>query len=217
MIDLSALDPETRRQAAAGGVALAYALFCGLIAGRQILRRRTQLREAAALAAGAGEPVLVAYASQTGFAEELARATAKTLTAAGAPVTLRDLSAVTPAELAGADRALFVVSTTGEGDAPDPARAFIRDVMGAAPNLSTLRYGVLALGDSEYANFCAFGRTLDAWLAKQGAARLFDRVEIDDGDEAALRHWQSHLLEPGHEALAQCLDGVYQRVGGCLA
>ena len=193
MIDFSAFDPETRRHAAAGAVALSWVAFCGLIASRQALRKRAERREAAALAAGSGEPVLVAFASQTGFAEELALATAKALTAGGAPVTLRDLSTVTAADLAAAGRALFVVSTTGEGDAPDPARAFIRDVMAAEPDLSALRYGVLALGDSEYSQFCAFGRTLDAWLARHGAAPLFDRVEVDNGDEAALRHWQAHL------------------------
>jgi sulfite reductase (NADPH) flavoprotein alpha-component len=195
---IEALDPETRRYAAAGAVALAWLGFCGLIAGREALRGRARRREAAALASGAGEPVLVAFASQTGFAEELAKATAKVLTAGGAPVTLRELSAVTAADLAAAGRALFVVSTTGEGDAPDPARAFIRDVMGrevmsAELELPALRYGVLALGDTEYANYCAFGRALDAWLARRGATSLFDRVEVDDGDEAALRHWQSQL------------------------
>jgi sulfite reductase (NADPH) flavoprotein alpha-component len=193
MIDLSTLDPETRRYTAAGAVALAWLSFCGLIAGREALRGRARRREAAALASGSGEPVLVAFASQTGFAEELAKATAKALTAGGAPVTLRELSAVTAADLTAAGRALFVVSTTGEGDAPDPARAFIRDVMSAQPDLSTLRYGVLALGDATYTHLCAFGRSLDAWLAKHGASPLFDRVEVDNGDEAALRHWQSHL------------------------
>ena len=193
MVDFSALDPETRRYAAAGAVGAAWLAFCGLIAGREALRGRARRREDAALASGSGEPVLVAFASQTGFAEELAKATAKALTAGGAPVTLRELSAVTATDLAVAGRALFVVSTTGEGDAPDPARTFIRDVMAAAPDLSALRYGVLALGDSSYSHFCAFGRALDAWLAKHGASPLFDRVEVDDGDEAALRHWQSQL------------------------
>ena len=201
MIDFAALDPETRRHAAAGAVALAWVAFSGLIAGRQALRRRAERREAAALATGSGEPVLVAFASQTGFAEELALATAKALTAGGAPVTLRDLSTVTAADLTSAGRALFVVSTTGEGDAPDPARAFIRDVMAAEPDLSSLRYGVLALGDTEYSHFCVFGRTLDAWLARRGAAPLFDRVEVDNGDEASLRHWQAHLgVLTGHTA-----------------
>lgn len=191
MPDLSAFSPEVRRLLAAGAVAGAYALFCGGIALREALRRRAVVRAAEALSQGAGEPVLVAYASQTGFAEELAGATAKALSDAGAPVTLRALSEITAADLTG--RALFVVSTTGEGDAPDSARAFIRDVMKDGADLSALRYGVLALGDSSYAHYCAFGRTLDTWLAHAGAQALFDRVEVDDGDPAALRHWQGML------------------------
>ncbi|WP_066683306.1 sulfite reductase flavoprotein subunit alpha [Caulobacter sp. CCH9-E1] len=191
MPDLSAFSPEVRRLLAAGAVTGAYALFCGAIALREAWRRKAARQAAEALSQGAGEPVLVAYASQTGFAEELANATAKALSDAGAPVTLRELSAVTAADLSG--RALFVVSTTGEGDAPDSARAFIRDVMKDGHDLSALRYGVLALGDSTYAHYCAFGRTLDAWLAHAGAQALFDRVEVDDGDPAALRHWQGKL------------------------
>ncbi len=191
MLHLDAFAPETRRLVAASAVAGVYALFCGAIAVREALRTTAIRKAAKALSQGAGEPVLVAFASQTGFAEELANATAKALSDAGAPVTLRELSAVTAADLTG--RALFIVSTTGEGDAPDPARAFIRDVMTEGRDLSALRYGVLALGDSTYANFCAFGRSLDAWLARSGAAPLFDHVEVDDGDPAALRHWQGQL------------------------
>ncbi len=191
MFDLSTVAPEIRRLVAAGAVAGIYVLFCGGVALRETLRRAAVRREAEALSQGAGDPVLVAYASQTGFAEELANATAQAIAQAGAPVALRELSAVTGADLKG--RALFVVSTTGEGDAPDSARAFIRDVMKDGADLSALRYGVLALGDSGYAEFCAFGRSLDGWLARSGGSPLFDRVEVDDGDPAALRHWQGQL------------------------
>jgi len=181
------------RLTTAGLVLGAYMLFCLAIAVREALRQRAARRAAQALSAGSGAPVLVVHASQTGFAEELAMATAKLLGDAGARVTLKSLAEVTAADLASAGRALFVVSTTGEGDAPDTARRFIRDVMGGQPALHGLSYGVLALGDSTYTHFCAFGRTLDAWLARHGAAPLFDRVEVDDGDPAALRHWQSHV------------------------
>jgi len=185
------LPPE--RLWAAVLVAGAYALFCLAIAAREVLRRRRARREAQALAAGTGAPILLAHASQTGFAEELALATARLLGEAGARVTLKRLAEVAAADLMTAERALFVVSTTGEGDAPDDARRFLRDVMAAQPNLGGLSHGVLALGDRSYDRFCAFGRTLDAWLARQGAAPLFDRVEVDDGDPAALRHWQAHV------------------------
>jgi sulfite reductase (NADPH) flavoprotein alpha-component len=196
MSALQALSSD--RLSTAGLVLCAYLLFCLAIAVRELLRKRAARSAAQALSAGTGASVLVVHASQTGFAEELAMATAKLLGDAGARVTLKSLAEVTAQDLAAAKnlegaRALFVVSTTGEGDAPDTARRFIRDVMAGEPALHGLSYGVLALGDSSYTHFCAFGRTLDAWLARHGAAPLFDRVEVDDGDPAALRHWQSHV------------------------
>jgi sulfite reductase (NADPH) flavoprotein alpha-component len=187
------LTPEARRVWAAGLVGGVYVLFCLAIALREALRRRATRREAQALSTGTGAPILVVHASQTGFAEELALATAKLLRDAGARVTLKSLAEVSADDLDQAGRALFVVSTTGEGDAPDSARRFIRDVMSGEPKLHDLSYGVLALGDSSYSHLCAFGRLLDGWLARHGAAPLFDRVEVDDGDDAALRHWQSHV------------------------
>jgi sulfite reductase (NADPH) flavoprotein alpha-component len=190
---LETLTPEARRLWDAGLTVVVYLLFCLFIVLREAGRRRAVRRAAEALAAGTGAPILIAHASQTGFAEELAAATARLLGDGGARVTLKSLAEVTAADLADTGRALFVVSTTGEGDAPDTARRFIRDVMGATPDLNGLSFGVLALGDSEYARFCAFGRALDAWLAHHGASPLFDRVEVDDGDPAALRHWQGQV------------------------
>ena len=62
------------------------------------------------------------------------------------------------------------------------------------------QYAVLALGDSEYAHFCGFGHRLDEWLHAQGATPLFDLVEVDNGDPAALRHWQLHLGDAGRRS-----------------
>jgi sulfite reductase (NADPH) flavoprotein alpha-component len=60
-------------------------------------------------------------------------------------------------------------------------------------NLAHLHYAVLALGDRSYANFCGFGRALDAWLANAGATPLFERIDVDRGNTAALDDWQHHL------------------------
>ena len=135
---------------------------------------------------------LVAYASQTGFAQELAKQTATSLSGM-LPVRLTSLSQLDTEALAQCRQALFVVSTTGEGDAPDSAAEFVRNALNADAGLSNLKYGVLALGDREYDNFCGFGHRLDAWLQRQGATPLFDVVEVDNGDEGALRHWQHQL------------------------
>lgn len=137
--------------------------------------------------------MLVAFASQTGFAAQLAERTAQSLREAGMPSRVAELGTLDAAALRAAGRVLFVVSTTGEGDAPDGAAAFERRCLARVADLSGVRYGLLALGDRDYEDFCGFGRRLRHWLAQSGAQPLFDPVEVDNGDAGALRHWQHHL------------------------
>jgi len=177
------MSPESGRLLAASAVLAAYAVFCGLVAWRAARRRR--LSTPVADAQG-GSPMLVAYASQTGFAEELAQRTAAVLQAGAIPVRVSGVDGLDAAALASARRALFVISTTGEGDAPDSAARFVRKVMGSPAALSGLDYGLLALGDSSYVRYCDFGRRVDAWLQAQGATPLFDRIEVDGGAADAL-------------------------------
>lgn len=181
------------RHAMAACVALAYIGFCLAIVDAH--RRRRAARTVQAPPDDATRPTLVAYASQTGFAEQLALQTARALQGAGMPVQLLSFAELDGARLAGCDQALFVVSTTGEGDAPDMASGYARRLLSGAPPqaLQRLRYGILALGDSSYAGFCAFGHALSGWLQRHHAQPLFDMVEVDNGDPGALRHWQNHL------------------------
>ena len=141
----------------------------------------------------AGADWLVVHASQTGSAEYLARRSAELLATGGLSARAVCISALDRAQLEAATRVLFVASTYGEGDAPDTAAQFAGRVMTTAPALSHLHYSVLALGDKSYANYCGFGRQLDAWLAHQGATRLFDRIDVDRGDAHALAEWQHHV------------------------
>ena len=143
-------------------------------------------------AAGAAD-WLVVHASQTGSAEFLAERTAATLALGGLDARAACMSTLDGAQLAAASRVLFICSTYGEGDAPDTAARFAGQTMGQAPDLSGLHYGVLALGDATYANYCGFGRALDAWLRERGATALFDRIDVDRGAPDALAAWQHHL------------------------
>jgi len=140
---------------------------------------------------------LVVYASQTGNAEYLARRSAETLVTGGLAARAVCISALDEAALdkdtSGAANILFIASTYGEGDAPDTAARFAGRLMAAQIDLAHLHYAVLALGDRSYANYCGFGRALDAWLAQRGATPLFERVEVDRGDAAALAEWQHHV------------------------
>ena len=175
--------------------------------------RRSAAARASGLApAGGAEPLLVAFASQTGHAEELAWMTAASLSDAGAPARVALLADLEPDELRTAGRVLIIVSTTGEGDAPDAMSRFARRHMTAPADLSGLSYGLLALGDRTYAAFCGFGRALDIWLRRSGATPLFDRVEVDNGDAGAIRHWQHQLgAVTGHAVQADWTPPAYDR------
>ncbi|MEW6121454.1 MAG: sulfite reductase flavoprotein subunit alpha [Pseudomonadota bacterium] len=155
---------------------------------------RAAARGLAPLPAG-DAPLLIAFASQSGTAERLAWQSAGALQAGGLPVKVASLSSLGPEAFGAARKALFVVSTFGEGEPPDQARAFARRMAGAADGLAQLDYGVLALGDRAYGQFCGFGRALDDWLRASGATPLFERIEMDKEDGAALRQWQARLGE----------------------
>ena len=182
---------DTTRLALLATLSLSYAGVCLAPWLRARAKRRAS---AAARAALANNPAwLVAYASQTGNAEELATQTAQSLQLAGIPVRLCALAELTAMDLQQAERALFLVSTYGEGDAPDNAAAFMGRLMTGELALPQLHYAVLALGDRSYGQFCGFGRALDAWLATQGASRLFERIEVDRSASAAIEQWFQHL------------------------
>jgi sulfite reductase (NADPH) flavoprotein alpha-component len=188
------------RLAWAAAVLALYVLLCAAIAWQHARRRRAAQREITALQHDAGSPAgprcCVAHASQTGQAEELALQTAQALHAAGVPVRLLPLGELDAQALARTDRLLCIASTYGEGDPPDSAAAFVRACMARDDlDLSHLHIGVLALGDSDYVQYCGFGRALDGWLQARGARPLFDRIEVDNADAAALARWQDALAD----------------------
>jgi len=181
------------------GAAATVSLYVALCLAVLVHERRKAASERARgqALAGTGDtgPVLVVHASQTGAAEQLAWQTAQALHGAALPLRVAGLGTVTPADLVAASQVLFIASTCGEGDAPDAAMAFVRREMQAADvaSLSGLHYGLLALGDREFANFCAFGRRLDDWLQARGARPLFERIEVDAMAAPDLARWKHAL------------------------
>jgi sulfite reductase (NADPH) flavoprotein alpha-component len=181
------LTNDMTRLALTAGCFAGYGLVCLL----PYLRQRRKRTAARAEAAQGGW--LVAYASQTGNAEALAQQTAASLRLAGIAVRTVELSGVDQAALLGAERALFIVSTYGEGDAPDAGAGFAGRLMTREVALPGMHYAVLALGDSSYSHFCGFGRALDGWLAAQGAQPLFERIEVDRSNAVSIGHWRQQL------------------------
>jgi sulfite reductase (NADPH) flavoprotein alpha-component len=145
----------------------------------------------------AGPPVLVAYGSQSGNAEALAKKLAKDAAAKGFAARACGLESVDPAALAREGNLLLVTSTWGDGEMPDNATSFWQQINrnGSSPSLHGLRFSVLALGDRNYGDtFCQAGRMLDERLAELGATRIAPRTDCDvDFDEPA-QHWSEAVF-----------------------
>lgn len=76
--------------------------------------------------------------------------------------------------------ALFCISTTGRGEIPGNFTGLSDALEAQRPDLKALRYGLIAMGDSNYdESFCGAGRKLDALLESLGASRHGERLEID--------------------------------------
>lgn len=155
---------------------------------------------------------LVIYASQTGQAEEIARDSVASLRAGGRDVQAVSTDKMTVAQLQAAKHILCVVSTTGEGDAPDEALRFEKTVMREAPDLSGRTLAVLALGDRKYDQFCAFGHRVFNWLVSCGAKAASPAIEVDDLDPAALKKWYNLLTGLGGQETVHAETGMPWRL-----
>ncbi|KQU91424.1 nitric oxide synthase [Variovorax sp. Root318D1] len=174
-----------------------WMLYLGRRRTRKALRgERAQLALARGGTAPGPEQVLIAFATQTGHAERVALQTAAALQSAGLGIVVKTMAELSVDALLSFRKVLWVVSTSGDGDPPDSARAFARKfAQQAGSRLQHVHYGVLALGDWHYATFCGFGRTLDRDLRNQGARALFPMVEVDNGNPEAIGRWQRSIAE----------------------
>ncbi|MGE5164611.1 MAG: sulfite reductase flavoprotein subunit alpha [Sphingobacteriales bacterium] len=166
--------------------AVQRAWLAGFLAG--VESATGQQAQPAALARPA-EPLTIVYASESGNSEKLAGDIAKAARKSGLKPTIINMADLELRALTSAKRLVVIAATWGEGEPPARAMGAYNELMGeGAPRLDGVEFGVLALGDTAYAEFCAIGKKIDERLAALGGRRVVDRVDCDlDFAEPAAR------------------------------
>lgn len=143
----------------------------------------------------------IVYGTETGNSRGLANQVAKRAIKNGVDATVQDMAAYTAESLA-AETApvLLIVSTWDDGLPPMKARPFFK-ALESAPPMPALRYAVLALGDTEYDQFCKAGKDLDEQLATLGGTRLMPCGELSSDFQVSYMGWSKKFW--------QTMAGVY--------
>ncbi|MDE0941832.1 MAG: flavodoxin domain-containing protein [Alphaproteobacteria bacterium] len=125
-----------------------------------------------------GQSIAILIGTITGTAELVAEDVTPVLEGAGYDVETLDMNDLTPSVFRENELVLICTSTYGQGDVPDNALNFYEALDIDSPDLSNLRYGVIGLGDSTYADtYNEGGSKFDKVLTECGAKRIGDVMQ----------------------------------------
>lgn len=151
--------------------------------------------------AGSGQRFVLLYGTSLGTARDVAEEIAERARTDGFDVVVRSIDEGLTSGAAPADKVIVIVTATYNGRAPDSAVEVERALDAGAfddADWSGARYAVLGIGNSQWPNFQAFPKRVDAAIARAGGERLVPRGEADgqgdfDGAVAAFVRdlWQA--------------------------
>ncbi|WP_300690798.1 flavodoxin domain-containing protein [Chryseobacterium sp.] len=139
--------------------------------------------------------ITLAYGTETGNSKKLATVLAGIIKKKGIQVKLADLSQYKPKDLGKEEFFFVIISTQGEGEPPALARKFYNYIHENEIDLSNLKFGVLALGDSSYPQFCKTGEEVDDRFEIIGAQRIIPLKKCDIDYEQEAAQWIEHVFE----------------------
>jgi len=137
----------------------------------------------------------VLFGTQTGNAEGLALEIAGVAETYGLDAKVQGLEEIDIKDFQNMKNVIVSIATYGEGEMPDNAELFWKDLVSPEmPKLPEMRFGVLALGDTGYDEFCQAGKLIDMRLEQLGASRIISRQDCDVDYEDVAASWISDAV-----------------------
>lgn len=127
-----------------------------------------------------GVDITILVGTMTGTAEMVAQEVQQALESAGNTATIHVMDNLDASVFAAGGTFLICTSTYGAGDVPDNAQALFSSLETERPDLSSVTYNVIALGDTTYKDtYCEGGKRFDQMLSGLGAKRAGDILMHD--------------------------------------
>ncbi|MFT5544103.1 MAG: sulfite reductase (NADPH) flavoprotein alpha-component [Glaciecola sp.] len=170
----------------------ASGFLAGLAGSSQTLSIPTSVK---ALSSNAAQPELtILYGSQTGNAKGIAQNYKVSASQQGFNAKVISMADYKPRQLKNETHLVVIVSTHGEGDAPDDAIELF-DFLASrkAPKIPNLKFSIVGLGDTSYEFFCQTGKDFESRLLSLGATALVERLDCDVDYDATVADWTTAL------------------------
>lgn len=142
------------------------------------------------------ETTLILYGTQTGTAEDLAEQLSNSLQECGVETRLENMFDVNMEIVTNYKKLIIIVSTWGDGEAPDDGEALHLEFSASAEDeFENIDFAVFGLGDTGYEQFCQCGIDFDQFLEQGGGNRLLPRVDADMDFDEAYETWANSLTD----------------------
>jgi hydroxylamine reductase len=171
-----------------------------------------------AVEGGSAKRLTIMYGSQTGTAETYARMLSTYALSHGITPTVCSMDEGVSLLRSGAapDAVVFICSTYGTGEFPSNALEFWKELSaGRLPELQSVPYAVMGLGNSHNDHFNAAAKSLNDQLKKMGAPSMM-RMQLsceleNNGHDIAFRGWKRSLWGAlGHSGEGHGVQATYE-------
>jgi sulfite reductase (NADPH) flavoprotein alpha-component len=139
--------------------------------------------------------ITIVYGTETGNSKRLATDFASKAKQKSIHAKVIGMDQYRLSDLTKEEYLLALISTHGEGEPPVAAKKFYDHIHQNGFKLNSLKYSVLALGDTSYPLYCKTGEDMDEQFEKLGGVRIAPLQKCDVDYEEDANAWFTEVME----------------------